>query len=102
MSPSNSRIDVVALLKIDVFEQVAADGASRYGIPVHLNALYLRNGAFHRHQSLAQIFVKTWCRMGFVHNRKLYNTALFVRPDPNARRMETQRPLSPPESGSAS
>src|SRR5260370_4997768 len=55
--PSDTRVDVVTSLKIDVFKQVTTDCAGRNGIAVHLDAGYMRNRIFHRHQALPQVFI---------------------------------------------
>jgi len=60
MSSLNARINVVTLLKINILKQVAANGPGRNGIAIHLDARYMRNRAFDRHQAFTQIFVDTW------------------------------------------
>src|SRR6476646_2871928 len=67
--PLNARIDVVTLLKVYVFKEVAADRFGRNRIAVHLDALHMRNSPFHRHQPLTQIFVDTWSVVICWHKR---------------------------------
>ena len=55
--PGNAAVDVVALLKVDVLEEVAANRARGNGVAIHIDARQLRDRAFDRHQALAKIFV---------------------------------------------
>jgi len=55
--PGDAAVDVVALLKADVFEEVAANRRRGNGVAIHIDARQLRDRAFDRHQSLAKIFV---------------------------------------------
>ena len=65
----DARIDVVTLLEVDVFEQVAADRAGGDGRAKHLDAGNVRNGTFDGHESLAQVFVDGWSGVGGRHGR---------------------------------
>src|SRR5439155_6543601 len=67
--PLNACIDVVTLLKVYVFKEVAADRSGGNRIAVHLDSLHMRNHPFHRHQPLAQIFIDTWGVVSFCHKR---------------------------------
>jgi hypothetical protein len=51
----NACIQIVSLLKIYVFKQVATDSSSRHRVTVHLDARQMRNSPFHGHQPLTQI-----------------------------------------------
>src|SRR5262249_17388079 len=68
-STLNARIDVVTLLKVDVLEEIAANGSRGNGIAVHLNSLDVRNRSFDRHQALAEIFVDAWRGVRFGHTQ---------------------------------
>src|SRR5258708_5441516 len=57
----DARVDVVALLEVDVFEEVSTDYSGRDGVAVHVDSRQLRNRAFHGHEALAQVFVD--CRV---------------------------------------
>ena len=61
-------VDVVALLEVDVLEEVAADGAGGDGAAEHLDAGDVRDRAFDGHQPLAQILIDggntLWLRHG--------------------------------------
>src|SRR5437588_10228156 len=61
------RIDVVALWKVYVLKQVAANRLRWNGVAVHLDSFHMRNRSFHRHQPLAQIFINAWSGVGFCH-----------------------------------
>ena len=54
--PGDAAVDVVALLKVDVLEEVAANRARGNGVAIHIDARQLRDRAFDRHQSLAKRF----------------------------------------------
>ena len=47
-------VDVVALLKVNVLEEVAANRPRGNGVAIHIDARQLRVRAFDRHQSLAK------------------------------------------------
>jgi hypothetical protein len=66
-STLNAGVDVVALLEIYIFEEVAADGARGNGIAVHFDSLHVRNRAFDGHQASTKIFVDTRATVGFCH-----------------------------------
>ena len=53
----NSRINVVALLKIDVLKEIATHRPSRNRVAVHVDPGQLRNCTLYRHQPLAQVLV---------------------------------------------
>ena len=53
----NARIDVVALLEVDVLKEVAANSSRGNRIAVHLDAGNLRDRALNRRQPLTQVFV---------------------------------------------
>jgi hypothetical protein len=55
LSTVNARLDVVPLLKIDVFEDIAPDDISGNGIAVHIDARQLRNYTLDGFQSPAEI-----------------------------------------------
>jgi len=55
--PGDAAVDVVALLKVDVLEEVATNRPRGNGVAIHLDARQLRDRAFDRHQALAKIFV---------------------------------------------
>ena len=55
--PGDAAVDVVALLKVDVLEEVAANRPRGNGVAIHLDARQLRDRAFDRYQALAKIFV---------------------------------------------
>jgi len=61
------RIDVVTLLEVYVFKEVAADRSGGNRVAVHLDSLHMGNRSFHRHQPLAQIFIDTWSVVSFCH-----------------------------------
>src|SRR5215471_7344761 len=65
----NARIDVIALLKIYIFVQVAANRSGRSGIAEHLDPLHMRDRSFHRHKPLAQILIDTWSGVSVCHKR---------------------------------
>ena len=67
--PLNACIDVVTLLKVYVFKEVAADRSGGNRISVHLDSLHIRNRSFHRRQPLAQIFINTWSGVRCCHLR---------------------------------
>src|ERR1700685_2216954 len=50
-------VDVVALLKVDVLEEIAAHRTDRNGVAIHIDAGYLGNGTLNWHQSLAEVLV---------------------------------------------
>src|SRR5258708_35674889 len=58
--PLNARIDVVTLLEVYVFKEVAADRSGGNRVAVHFDSLHMGNRSFHRHQPLAQVFIDTW------------------------------------------
>jgi hypothetical protein len=64
----NTCIDIVTLLEVYVFKQVAADGSRGNGISVHLDPWEMRNRTFHWHQSLEQIFLDTWTGTKDLHS----------------------------------
>src|SRR5215467_15672749 len=67
--PLNARIDVIALLKIYIFVQVAANRSGRSGIAEHLDPLHMRDRTLHRHKPLAQIIINAWSSVGVCHMR---------------------------------
>ncbi len=69
----NALVDVVTLLEVDVFEQVAAHRTGGNGIPVHVDSGEVRNRAFYRLQSFAQIFVDARVWVGFCHSNRALN-----------------------------
>ena len=50
-------VNVVTLLKIDVFKKIPADSSGRNLIPEHLDTRNVRDRPFHGHQPLAQIVI---------------------------------------------
>jgi hypothetical protein len=54
-----ARVDVAALLEIDVLIQVAADCSRGKGPSAHLDSRPVRNRTFDRHQPVAQILIDT-------------------------------------------
>src|SRR6202011_4768254 len=74
--PLNACIDVVTLLEVYVFKEVAAHRSGGNRVAVHLDSLHMRNRSFHRHQPLAQIFIDAWgvvssCHRGIPARREL-------------------------------
>src|SRR5207244_12488787 len=68
----NAYTYVITLLKVYVFQYVAADRYALNRIPVHLDPWQMRNRTFHRHQPLTQIFIDTWIRIGSCHKKILW------------------------------
>src|SRR5580658_3065061 len=67
--PLNARIDVVALLKVYVLKQIAADRSRWNRTAVHLDALHMRDRTLHGHKSLAQVFINTRRHVGCGHKK---------------------------------
>src|SRR5579864_550829 len=63
--PLNACIDVVTLLEVYVFKQVAADRTGGNRISVHLDSWQMRNRTFYRHEPLTQIFIDGRIRVRF-------------------------------------
>src|SRR6266849_71414 len=55
--PRDARVNVVALLKIDVLKKIAAHASGGDGVAIQFDPLQLGNRALDRHQSLAKVFV---------------------------------------------
>src|SRR5215470_458023 len=55
----DSCVDVIALLEIDVLEQIAADASRGNGIPIHIDSVQMRDRPLHRHQPLAEVLVNS-------------------------------------------
>jgi hypothetical protein len=53
----HSRVNVIALLKVNVFKEVATDFANRNRIAIHIDSCQSRDCALHGHQSSSEIFV---------------------------------------------
>jgi hypothetical protein len=53
----DATVNVVPLLKIDIFKEVTPHGSGGNRIAIHLDSRQLRNCALYRHQALAQVFV---------------------------------------------
>jgi len=53
----DSGIDVIALLKVDVLEEIAAHASCGNGITVYVGPGQMWDRALYRHQSLAEILV---------------------------------------------
>jgi hypothetical protein len=70
-STLDASVDVVALLKVYVFEEIAADGARGNGVAIHFDSLNVRNRAFHGHKPLTEIFIDAGTTVGFRHRRIL-------------------------------
>src|SRR5580704_19615431 len=67
--PLNARINVVALLKVYVLKQIAADSSRGNGTTVHLDALHMRNRTLHGHKALAEVFINSRRRVGCGHEK---------------------------------
>src|SRR5580692_1126049 len=67
--PLNARIDVVALLKVYVLKQIAADRSRGNRTAVHLDTLHMRNRTLNGHKSLAQVFINTRRHVGCGHGK---------------------------------
>ena len=57
VSACYARIDVVALLEVDVLEEIATHLSRGKGIAVHFDSSQARDRALYRHQSLAEVLV---------------------------------------------
>ena len=53
-------VNVIALLKVDVLEEIAAHASCGNGITVYVGSGKMRDRALYRHQSLAEILVNPW------------------------------------------
>ena len=69
LGAGDARVDIVTLLEVDVFEQVAADSTGGDGSAKHLDAGNVRNGTFYGHESLAQVLVDGWSGVWGRHGR---------------------------------
>src|SRR5580658_10338812 len=69
--PLNARINVVALLKVYVLKQIAADRSGGDGTTVHLDALHMRDRALHGHKALTKVFINRRRRVGCGHRKSL-------------------------------
>src|SRR2546430_10555255 len=56
-SACDASVNIVTLLKIDVFEEIAAHSSSWNGIAVHVDSGQVGDRTFHRHQPLAKVLV---------------------------------------------
>ena len=56
-SACDARVNVVTLLKIDVFKEIAAHGSSGDGVAIHVDSDQVGNRALHWHQPLAKVLV---------------------------------------------
>src|SRR5260370_20195957 len=63
----DARVDVVTLLKVDVFKEIAAHRAGRNGVAIHIDAGELGDGALNWHQSLAEVLVNGEFYLGCRH-----------------------------------
>jgi len=55
-STRDSRVNVISLLKINVFEEIPSYSGSRNGVTEHIYPGQVGNCTFHRHQSFSEIF----------------------------------------------
>src|SRR5260370_24910371 len=58
-SAGYTSIDVIALLKIDVLEEITTDTSGGNGIPIHIRPGQVRDRALDPHQSLAEALANT-------------------------------------------
>src|SRR5436190_13593135 len=73
----DTSINVVALLKIEIFEKVAAYGTNRDGIAVHDNTVQMRDCALNRHQPLTQVLVNAGIYLRASHKWHSYCRCLY-------------------------
>src|SRR5712664_2339426 len=53
----DASVKVVTLLKVDVLKKIAAHGAGRDGVAIHVDPVQVRDRTLHWHQSLAEVIV---------------------------------------------
>src|ERR1700734_4211109 len=68
--PGDAAVDVVALLKVGVLEEVAANRPRGNGVAIHINASQLRDLALDRNQEFAKILVDCGTEGLLIHGQK--------------------------------
>src|SRR5438093_10062883 len=77
-SACDARVNVVALLKVNVFKEIAAYRSCGDGVAVHVDPGQLRNRTFHWHQSLAQVLVNSEVYLRCRHSQDLVSPSPFA------------------------
>src|SRR4030095_14874979 len=87
-SACDTRVNVVALLKVNVFKEITAYRSCRDGVAVHVDPGQLRNSTFHWHQSLAQVLINTEVYLWRRHSQDFLSCACARIPKSVARTVE--------------
>src|SRR5438876_3993732 len=73
----DTRVDVIALLKVDVLEEIAAHASRGNGIPVHVGSGQMWDRALYRHQPFAEILIDTRFHLNCHRSGILSHSSIF-------------------------